>query len=535
MLVLGIHKDPWHDTGACAIRFIDGKTEIAYIAEERLDRVKDSRHFPANSTRAVLEAVGASSVDDCDLVVMDYIINKKNWRLDQYRKPCSTANYLSDLSERKIRVINHHLAHAYAVYFSSNFRKAAILVVDGRGSEKETQSLFLADGNEIRLIDKTDCIGIGLLYSAVTHAIGFGLLQEGKTMGLAPYGEELSLKESIFTFSGSFSGIKTDYSSFCESDSYKIKNKYKEIDSFERKALAAFEVQKECERAMLHLAKWAKEKTGADYLCISGGVGLNSVSNNLVIKSGLFKDVFINPAASDTGIPLGAALWGYHSELGMGKDYELISPYLGPLYSDERIERAISVFDGYNIVRKDAFNQAVNLLANNKIVARFEGRSEMGPRALGHRSILMSPLKAENKDILNKRVKFRESFRPFAPAILEERASEFFEIDRPSPYMLQIPKVTNKGKKLTPATTHVDGTARLQTVTKERNGDFYNLIEKFGELTGVPVLLNTSFNIADEPVVETPEDAIKCFLLTSIDALLIEDVLLIKNSIDQEN
>jgi carbamoyltransferase len=529
MLVLGLHKDPWHDTGACAIRRNGSETRMAYVAEERLDRVKDSRHFPHSSAIACLNEVGAKDVSECDLIVFDYIVNGDNWRLDQFKMSCSTANFLDDVDQNKLRIINHHLAHAYAAYFSSGYEKAAVLVVDGRGSDGETQSLFLAEGKDVRLIDKTNRIGIGLLYSTVTHAVGFGLLQEGKTMGIAPYGEELSRKDRLFDFEGKYNGIVTDYSNFCVEGSYDIQRPHRPIETFNDKALAAFEVQRECDRAMLHLAHYAKEKTGADYLCISGGVGLNSVANNKIMRSGLFKDVFVNPAASDTGIPLGSALYGFHELLEQPRDYNGISPYLGPTYSHDSVERAITQFSGYRVIRDNAFDKAVDMLVANHIVARFEGRSEMGPRALGHRSILMSPMVAENKDILNERVKFRESFRPFAPAVLEEHADKFFDVDRPCPYMLSIPRVLDVGRYLTPATTHVDGTARLQTVTRERNGMFYDLIEKFGRKTGVPVLLNTSFNVAGEPVVETPADAIKCFMRTSIDALLIEDILLVKD------
>jgi carbamoyltransferase len=433
-------------------------------------------------------------------------------------------------------VINHHLAHAYSVFYSSGFESAAVLIVDGRGSEKETQSLFLATQEKIELIESTRVIGIGLLYAAVTQAIGFGLLQEGKTMGLAPYGA--AVKKQIFDFPRIFEGVKTDYSSVCVEDSYEMGAPHAPIVTFEDKARAAFEVQEETEAALLHLAEHASNRTGAHHLCISGGVALNSVANYKVLRSGIFKDIFINPAASDTGVPLGAALYGYHSILKRPRNYHGISPYLGPLYSNERIAEAIADyrgsppndegFKGFSLVDKEAQELAVEMLAGNRIVACFHGRSEMGPRALGNRSILMSPLVAENKDVLNREVKHREGFRPFAPAILEEFTQDYFEIDRPSPYMLLVPAVREEKRNRIPAVTHVDGSARLQTVNKGSNSHFYSLIEKFHQKTGVPVLLNTSFNVANEPIVETPEDAIRCFLGTGIDALLIGDYLLVK-------
>ena len=399
-----------------------------------------------------------------------------------------------------------------------------------RQRSRETQSLFYGSGNDITLIESTDKIGIGLLYASVTDAIKSWFSPRGKTMGLAPYGGGLLDGGAMFEFNGQFHGIETDYSDFCEEGSYQIKRDLPPFDSFEAKAQGAFEVQAECERAMLHLAEHAFKVTGSKNLCISGGVGLNSVANHKIYEARLFDKVFINPAASDTGIPLGAALYGLHKIKGQEKTYGEISPYLGPTYSVDAINTAIEMFDGYEVIRDNAVQLACEILANNKILARFEGRSEIGPRALGHRSILMSPLQAENKDTLNAKVKFRESFRPFAPAVLEELSNEYFEIDCSCPYMLMIPKVRPEKLTVVPATTHVDGTARLQTVTKARNGAFYDLIHGFYEHTGVPVLLNTSFNIAGEPIVETPEDAIKCFSATAIDALLIEDTLLIKNS-----
>ncbi|MFT7643061.1 MAG: carbamoyltransferase [Pirellulaceae bacterium] len=291
----------------------------------------------------------------------------------------------------------------------------------------------------------------------------------------------------------------------------------------------AYEVQNECEEAYLHLVRYAHEKTGEDRLCLSGGVALNSVANYKVLRSGVFQEIFINPAASDTGIPLGAALYGFHHLLEQPKNYDTISPYVGPAYNTERVVSAIDSFEGYRVVEEDAQIEAARWLAANKIVGHFSSRSEMGPRALGNRSILMSPLVAENKDVLNARVKFREEFRPFAPVVLEERREEYFVLDRPSPYMLLVADIRQEKRAEIPAVTHVDGTGRVQTVSREFNPPFYTLIERFCQATGTPVILNTSFNVAGEPIVESPEDAIRCFLSTDIDALLIEDRLLVKD------
>lgn len=536
MIVLGLHRDPWHNSGSAVIRAEGGEVRFATLSEERCNREKDSRKFPELSARACMEELGVSCLDEVDLVVMDYIVNR-DWRSDFYRRPGIADSFLNQLDPAKIHVMNHHLAHACAVFYSSPFESSAVLIVDGRGSEKETQSLFLATSAGIELIESTKKIGIGLLYAAVTQAIGFGLLQEGKTMGLAPYGA--NVKKPIFNFTRNFDGVTTDYSAACVEDSYEMGMHHEPIETFDHQARGAFEVQQECEEALLHLARYAFAKTGSRHLCISGGVALNSVANYKVLQAGIFDDIFINPAASDTGIPLGAALYGYHQILKQPRSYETISPYLGPQYSEERIRGSIEAYrgtpydfdayEGFTVIASDALEKAVDLLAENKIVACFHGRSEMGPRALGNRSILMSPQLAENKDVLNSQVKHREAFRPFAPAILEECTQQYFDIDRRSPYMLLVPTVRVDKRNEIPAVTHADGTGRLQTVNRDFNSHFYAIIERFHKKTGVPVILNTSFNVAREPIVETPEDAIRCFLGTGIDALLLENYLLLKN------
>ncbi len=525
MIVLGLHKDPWHNSGAAMIRDDGDGPRFAYVAEERMDRVKDSRNFPAASTRACMTELGVDSLDEIDMVVMDYIVERSDWRRDHVKTRACTDVFLKDIPAHKIHMVNHHLCHAMAVYYSSSFDDAAILIIDGRGSDHETQSLFHAGPGGMKLLESTDTIGIGLLYATVTNSIGFGLLQEGKTMGLAPYGA--GIDRHMFDFKGEFDGIRTDYSGVCAEGLYEFKQAPPAIVTEQDRARAAWEIQDECERAMLHLAAHAKQRTGSPNLCLSGGVALNSVANNRILRSGLFDDIFINPAASDTGIPLGAALYGYHGLANQPRSYRGISPFVGPSYGEDAMERAIARFSGFELV-PDGFGPAGEMLAKNQIVSCFQGRSEMGPRALGNRSILMSPLEAANKDTLNRRVKHREPFRPFAPAVLEERVSEYFVLDRPSPYMLLVPDVVADKRDVVPAITHVDGTARVQTVTAERNPHFRRLIEAFDAATGVPVLLNTSFNDNGEPIVESPEDAISCFLKADIDALLLGDNLLVK-------
>jgi carbamoyltransferase len=527
MIILGLHRDPWHDTGAAIIRDGGGGApHVVMVSEERMDRVKDSRAFPQRAIEACIADAGVRSIDEIDLVVLDYI-RVPDWRCDEFQRPAVRDTLLDRIGPERIHIVNHHLAHACSTFFASDFDDAAILVVDGRGSDNETQSLFVGEGAAIRRIEHTDRIGIGLLYAAVTHLIGFGLLQEGKTMGLAPYGVTRESTE-LLGIGKHYDGICTDYSDICIEGSYELRRPPR-LEDAAAKARAAYEVQKECEEALLYLAKRARELTGKTRLCLSGGVALNSVANFIVLQSGLFEQIFINPAASDTGIPLGAALYGYHAVYGRKRLSTTISPYIGPLHGPERVAAAISLGRARcHVEREHVLERAADLLAANRIVGHFHGRSEMGPRALGNRSILMSPTKAENKDILNARVKHREPFRPFAPACLLEQAPAFFAIDVPSPYMLLVPAVRPDKRDVIPAVTHVDGTGRLQTVSKSDNPRFRRLIELFAERTGVPVLLNTSFNDNGEPIVETPEDAVRCFLATEIDALLLEDVLLTK-------
>jgi carbamoyltransferase len=532
MIILGIHKDPWHDTGAAVIVGDETSYDVCMISEERLDRVKDSRAFPSKAISKCLEFAGVADLREVDLVVLDYI-RSRDWRKDEYSRPCEKNTIIELVDPAKVAVINHHHAHACSTFYSSPFDEAAILIVDGRGSNNETQSLFVGDNTGIRLITSTDRIGIGILYACVTQAIGFGLLQEGKTMGLAPYGANVTLdRPEHYVFKGVYKGIETDYSEFCVNGKYELCPSYPKLDTPEKLAKAAWEVQAECERALLHLARYAREVTGKPYLCISGGVGLNSVGNNVILQAGIFDDVFINPACSDTGIPLGAAMHGFHEVLQQTKARQgFTSPFVGPIYgvTDNQTAAQIAKDAGCQLIEGDtAVDVAVSLIVANYIIGVCHGRSEMGPRALGNRSILMSPLKAEHKDILNARVKHREEFRPFAPITLLEYCSDWFVIDRPSPFMLFVPKVRPEKCLQIPAVTHVDGTGRLQTLARDSPTITRKLIEGFYAETGVPVLLNTSFNVNGEPIVETPLDAVRCMLSTNIDALLLDGVLIIK-------
>ena len=530
MIILGIHKDPWHNTGAAILNTNNGKFEVATISEERLDRIKDSRNFPEKSIHACMKQTGVKSIQDIDLIVTDYFDSKNIFFGDYNKRVCRTDTFLHRFPKNKIKVVNHHLLHACSVYYSSPYKEAAILIVDGRGSFKETQSLFYAKNNNIKLIKKTNKIGIGLLYATITQNIGFKNLEEGKTMGLAPHGADL--KKKFSNFYGKYNGIETSYEKICIKGKYEFKKKFKKkITSFSDKARAAYEVQKETEKAMLHLLKFAKKKTKTNNLCISGGVALNCVANNILKDTKLFDNIHINPGASDTGIPLGGVYFGYFNINNNSKISTNPSPYLGINYSYKEIKNSIKLLSKKKNIKiyKDVnLKKTTELLLKNKAVGFFQGRSETGPRALGNRSILMSPLKKENRYILNKKIKLREEFRPFAPIVLKENVSEYFYFNGESPYMLYACKVRKNKKNLIPAVVHLDNTARIQTVTSSSNIRMYKLIKMFKKKTKIPVLINTSFNIKNEPIVETPDNAINCFLNTKIEALFMEGYLIKK-------
>ena len=380
-------------------------------------------------------------------------------------------------------------------------------------------------------------------YTYVTDGIlSLGTGGEGKTMGLAPYGDGY---EPVLDLDTELDGVKNDFSHFVRRQPmsdivnhlpnperlYPFRQEYRRASTKEELlepyfARAAFDIQKETEQVLTHLARELYDRTHARYLCIAGGLGLNSVSNKIILDKGGFEDIFIFPACSDSGVPFGLAVWGYYNleenRCIPKKQLFFTNAYTGRTYDDNHI---LETFRRYGLkYRQMNLGEIARDLADGKIVGWFQGGSEYGPRALGNRSILADPRRADIKDHLNLKVKHREPFRPYAPAVLEEYVSEYFELDRQSPYMLLIAKV--KKPDVIPAVTHVDQTARVQSVNQRDNGIFYDLIQEFHKITGVPVLLNTSFNDAGEPIVETPEDAIISFLFTEMDQLVIGSFVL---------
>lgn len=539
--VLGIHRDPWHDTGAALVYTNLGKRQLVSVSEERLDRVKDSRNYPEKSIQYCLQDACFDSFDDINLFCADFIQNK-TWNDDIFKKKSVSDPHRFDCQhningEPKLRLINHHLCHAASAAYTSGYREATVLVVDGRGSNQETQSIYSFENNSLKLLEQTTDIGIGLLYASITQSIGFKLLQEGKTMGLAPYGKALFEEYGpVIDFKGHFEGVSTDYSAICNHGTYDLLDvSYRNWSELEKR-IAAYQVQLECERAMLHLAGYARSLTGLRNLCITGGVALNSVANKKILDARLFDSVYINPCCSDTGIALGSALYGYHVLLDQPYlETTTTTAFIGKRYSNDQVKESItSSIDDANFkvdCIKDKTllaNTAARLLDENKVVGICCGRSEIGPRALGNRSIMMSARIAGNKDILNSRVKHREAYRPFAPICLYEYADQYFDIEQECRYMLFVPLVHKDKRAVIPAVTHVDGSARLQTVSHYEQSFTRDLLLAYYVLTKIPVLINTSFNDNNEPIVETPDDAIKSFQRCNLDALIFDNYLITK-------
>ena len=550
--ILGIQSFANMDSGASIVKAdVEGNMlDYVAISEERLIRKKHPYTFPLHSIDYCMQYFKIKNIDKIDLLVCDWI-RKKQWEFSGSTFNVSEYDYLKNiflLPKDRVRIISHHLAHAASTFYTSGFKKSAILIVDGNGSDLETTSYFEGNNFKINLIENFKYYGLGALYNAIsTRILNMGTGGEGKTMGLAPYGKKyrnLGIKIPYYS-----KGIVNDFSEFMErmpfsdilnqinpkyrvdpiSINYRIAKKKNDVLKSYFSG-TAYNLQDTLEKVIIKLAQDLYDKTKIDNLSIAGGVGLNSVANKKILDKTKFKDIFIFPACSDSGIPFGLAIWGYYNlkELNIKKHKKLIfeNAYLGNEYSNVKIKK---VLDKYKIqyVKSDLKNVA-RLISDRKIVGWFQGRSEYGPRALGNRSILADSRSKNMKDILNKRVKHREAYRPFAPSILEDDCNEYFDLNNPSPYMLLIAKVK---KKSIPSVTHIDNTARVQTVNKETNEKFYNLIREFKELTKVPCILNTSFNDAGDPIVETPEDALYTFMKCDMDYLYIGDFLIDRKNV----
>jgi carbamoyltransferase len=594
MYILGISAF-FHDSAACLLK--DDEI-IAAAQEERFTRKKNEDRFPMSAILYCL-AYAQIQLNEVKYVVfyekpflkferilethlafapygfVSFVKSMPIWLKDKFfmkNKILAELNKIdSNWNHRAgdLLFTTHHQSHAASAFYPSPFYEAIIITADGVG-EWTTTSLSIGRGNTIQFAREIMFPhSIGLLYSAFTYYLGFKVnCDEYKVMGLAPYGESI-YKELIFKYlvdlkpDGSFK-LDMKYFNYCTGLTM-ISSQFEDLFGKPRRKPGesitqfymdiACSIQEVTERIMLTLLSSVYKEYGIDNLCMAGGVALNCVVNSKIVKESGFKNVWIQPAAGDAGGALGAAYAAYYQYLGNTRNQEgltdkMKNALLGPSYEKEEI-KGVLLKAGLSFTEpgtENYYHAIAGYIAEGKVVGYFKGRMEFGPRALGARSILADPRSTSMQSTLNQKIKFRESFRPFAPAILEEYASEYFEIDRRSPYMLlvadvrqefRIPLTPNdqqlrgfeklKAKRsVIPAVTHVNYSARLQTVNKDSHPDFYNLVNAFYEITNCPLLINTSFNRMDEPIVNTPLEAINCFKQTDMDVLVIEDFIIRK-------
>jgi len=558
MIALGINYSRMHDSSACLAR--DGQILFA-VAEERLSRIKHDAEFPARSIQACLDFAGIAP-DDLDEVCFGWprphtlFLND----LSCYIRGRQPVNFLALLNSTRYfagmahqsggwrrfqslfgpvssapRFVPHHLAHAISAYAFSGFNQAAVVVVDGRGAWEASSIWHGRDGRLEHVLTIPWPNSLGMFYAEFTEYLGFQKYSdEWKVMGLAPYGSPgIDLSHFIIpddtpyeVFPRRLMKPEGSPTSEIESRLGPRRNPESEIDT--RHKDVAFAVQQACEQAMIALVRVAIEKTRCSELCLAGGVALNSRANGRILTSGLVRKFFIQPAAGDEGVCLGAVLAPSLDRGGKLPLAAMRHAYLGPEIPESEIRQAISIFKLRAAPLPDPAVTAAELLAAGKILGWFQGRMEFGPRALGARSILADPRDPEMNLKVNNAVKFREWWRPFAPSVLAEAADQYFESAHDSPFMILTSLVRPEMRSVIPAVTHVDGSARPQTVTRDANPLYHRLISEFGARTGVPVLLNTSFNVRGEAIVHSPADAVRTFFSSGMDALVIGNFLIEK-------
>jgi len=584
--ILGISAF-YHDSAACLVR--DGNI-VAAAQEERFTRVKHDSGFPGHAVKYCLQE-GGIPAQKLDYVAFYDKPFLKFWRLiESYisEAPRGYKSFLESIPlwikkklwikslireelgwEGPILFPDHHASHAASAFFPSPFQKAAILTIDGVG-EWTTASYGLGEGPSVKILaDLEFPHSLGLLYSAFTYYTGFKVNSgEYKMMGLAPYGVP-RFKDAIMK----------NLIDLCEDGSFRMNMNYFDFNAGTKMTSSLFDTlfegpprkpeskitqremdiarsaQEVTEEIMLRMARHLQKETGAEYLCLAGGVALNCVGNGRLLKEGPFRDLWIQPAAGDAGGALGAALFVWHQHLGNprtagGSMDSQKGSYLGPEFPDREIKAFLekNSIPHRRLEDDELISTAADLMINENVIGWFQGRMEFGPRALGNRSIIGDARSSRMQAVLNLKIKFRESFRPFAPTVLEERISDYFDLDRPSPYMLLVAQVrADRIRALTPeeqalkgfdqlhtirseipAITHVDFSARVQTVNRETNPRYWKLIKTFEEKTGCAVIINTSFNVRGEPIVCTPEDAWRCFMRTRMDYLFLGNYILDK-------
>ena len=550
VITLGFNYSQMHDSSACITR--DGELLFA-VAEERISRIKHDAGFPLNAIRACLEFANVRP-DQLDAIGVGwpaphrmFLSDLKCFASGQF--PFTYSNGLNIVrsfasmahqnggfrtftnhfgqTRAKMRFVDHHLAHAISAYSYSGLDNAAVIVMDGRGAW-EASSIWHGHGGRLdHVLTIPWPNSLGLFYAQFTQYLGFvPNSDEWKVMGLAPYGNPgVNLNEFISSDHDSYrvnSQLLLERSNGTSAIAKRLgpeRTPESEIDeSFKN---VAFAVQDACEVAMLALVRLAIKKTNCRNVCLAGGVALNSKANGKIQASGMIDNVFVQPAASDDGVALGAVLAPYLDSGGKLPMQPMRHAYLGPEFSDAEIEKALRTYKLRAVKLENVATTTADLLAAGKIIGWFQGRMEFGPRALGGRSILADPRDPEMNAKVNNAVKFREWWRPFAPSMLREVAGEYLENACDSPFMILTNPVRPEKRDIIPSVTHVDGSARPQTVEKDVNPLFWNLINEFGKRTGVPVVMNTSFNLRGEAIVNTPTDAVRTFFSSGMDALVI--------------
>jgi carbamoyltransferase len=572
MIILGINA--YHADSSAAI-LVNGKL-IAAIEEERFTRIKHWAGFPAQAIQFCLNEAGVS-LEDVDHISIGrdpkaklfkkiaFLLRNPGGSLNALLNRFGNARKVSSLEDEflkltkadtsflknKIHQVEHHRSHLASAFFPSPFEEAALLSIDGSGDFTTTMTGVGKD-NQIEVLNSIDFPhSVGLFYTAMTQWLGFPHYgDEYKVMGLAPYGEPKysdKIREIIrCTSDGLFNldlnyfrkategiisygedhipAVSTLYTSATEELLGKARTKEESLSQYHKDIAAS--VQRVTEEVIFHLLYHLHQKTGLDKVCIAGGVAQNSVANGKITRNTPFKYVYIPSAGHDAGISMGAAYYVYNHQLKQKRTDPVFSAYTGSSFTNEEI---ISLLHTRGIAYRklddeQLYDHVSNCLINAGVVGWFSGRSEFGPRALGGRSILADPRRTDAKDLLNAKIKRRESFRPFAPSILKEYVSEYFEVNDVVPFMEKVFPIKEEKRSLIPAVTHVDGTGRLQSVDKEVSTRYYQLIDAFKEKTGIPILLNTSFN-ENEPIVNSPEEALNCFLRTKMDMLVMENIV----------
>jgi carbamoyltransferase len=562
MKILGIN----HSNDAAAALVVDGRV-VAASQEERFSRLKHDPSFPDKAIDFCLKTQG---IELGDLDAVGFFWNPGIHAESPLRRLTQSvrhhveylygvpARLIPRLGERVSRIeetihlasgrklpihyLTHHLCHAAAAFFTSPYEEGAILTADGYG-ERQSTTIYRGRGADLELLAEVDFPhSIGSFYAALTDYLGFRANSgEGKVMGLASYGREseyVAKVRNLITLTERGFELDLSYFEFFHDRPHRYSEKLVALLGPARKPESAvdrrhediaFALQAVTEEVMLHLARMARKVTGAKNLCVAGGVALNCVANGRLQRETDFEKFFFYPAAGDTGTSVGAALAVEHLLHRGPRSMEVASEYLGTGFTAAQVR---SVLDRGRLryhTLKDPEVTAARMIADGLILAWFQGRAEFGPRALGNRSILADPRRKDMKDLLNATVKFREPFRPYAPSVLEESCGKYFGSDVPSPYMLRAYPTRPEMIDVLPAITHVDGTARVQTVNAKQNPRYYRLIREFGRITGIDCVLNTSFNIRGEPIINTVDEAIKCLMTTGLDALFVEDFLVVKD------